>query len=116
MGKGWWENAGLFGSMIEYWHYTGDGTFNEPIAKAILSQAGPENDFMMPQAEGNDDQGWWALAAMTAAEYSFPSPAGAPSWISLAQNVMGQFQSRWDMTRCNGGMFVKDLMRFHAYS
>lgn len=59
---------------------------------------------MMPQAEGNDDQGWWALAAMTAAEYGFPSPAGAPSWLSLAQNVMGAFQSRWDMTRCNGGM------------
>jgi mannan endo-1,6-alpha-mannosidase len=102
--KGWWETAGLFGSMIEYWHYTGDATYNGPIAQALLSQAGPSNDFMMPQTEGNDDQGWWALAAMSAAEYGLPSPAGAPTWLSLAQNVFNEFESRWDMTRCNGGM------------
>jgi mannan endo-1,6-alpha-mannosidase len=101
-GKDWWETAGLLGGMIEYWHYTGDATYNDPIAHAILSQAGPNNDFMMPAAEGNDDQGWWALAAMSAAEYGLPSPAGAPSWISLAQNVFNEFESRWDMTRCNG--------------
>ncbi|KIW06565.1 uncharacterized protein PV09_02994 [Verruconis gallopava] len=99
----WWESAGLFGGMIEYWHYTGDSTYNQAVAQALLSQLSPGNDFMMPSAEGNDDQGWWALAAMGAAEYGLPNPGG-PSWISVAQNVFNEFASRWDMTRCNGGM------------
>jgi len=100
----WWETAGMLGGMIEYWHYTGDATYNDHVGQALMSQRGPNNDFVMPQCDGNDDQGWWALAAMSAAEYGFPNPPNTPSWISLAQNVMTEFQSRWDMTRCNGGM------------
>lgn len=41
---------------------------------------------------------------MSAAEYDLPSPAGAPSWISLAQNVFSEMNSRWDMTSCKGGL------------
>jgi mannan endo-1,6-alpha-mannosidase len=94
----------MWGGLIEYWHYTGDGTYNDAAARAILSQAGPQNNFQMPQCDGNDDQGWWALAAMSAAEYGLPSPPGAPSWISIAQNVFTEFTTRWDNARCNGGM------------
>ncbi|KAF2431301.1 glycoside hydrolase [Tothia fuscella] len=100
----WWEAGGLMGSMIEYWHYTGDATYNDAIARGLLSQAGPGRDFMGPHTDGNDDQGWFALAAMAAAEYGFPQPAGSPPWIDLAKNVFNQFASRWDTTRCNGGM------------
>jgi mannan endo-1,6-alpha-mannosidase len=100
----WWEAGGLLGGMVEYWHFTQDATYNDVIAKGLLSQAGPGNDFMGPQTDGNDDQGWFALAAMSATEYGFPSPAGAPSWLALAENVHKEFVSRWDMTRCNGGM------------
>jgi hypothetical protein len=41
---------------------------------------------------------------MSAAEYGLPSPAGAPSWISLAQNVFSDMHDRWDTTSCNGGL------------
>ncbi len=41
---------------------------------------------------------------MTAAEYGLPSPAGAPSWIELAQNVFMDMHERWDTTSCNGGL------------
>jgi mannan endo-1,6-alpha-mannosidase len=100
----WWESGGMFGGLIEYWHYTGDGTYNDLVAKAILSQIGAGNNFSMPQCEGNDDQGWWALTVMSAAEYGFPPPSGAPSWLSLAENVFTDLKSRWDTSRCNGGM------------
>jgi mannan endo-1,6-alpha-mannosidase len=59
---------------------------------------------MGPQTEGNDDQAWWALAAMAAAEYGLASPSGSPSWLAIAQKVFGEFVSRWDSARCNGGM------------
>jgi mannan endo-1,6-alpha-mannosidase len=40
---------------------------------------------------------------MSAAEYGLPSPAGAPSWLSLAQNVFNMHE-RWETTSCNGGL------------
>ena len=94
----------MWDGLVEYWHYTGDATYNDLVAKAILSQAGPGNDFLGPKCDGNDDQGWWALAAMSAAENGLPAPAGSPSWLSLAQNVFQEFTARWDTARCNGGM------------
>ena len=24
----WWEAGAMFGSLIDYWYYTGDGTYN----------------------------------------------------------------------------------------
>lgn len=41
---------------------------------------------------------------MSAAEYGLPSPAGAPSWLSLAQNVFSDLHDRWDTTSCDGGL------------
>jgi mannan endo-1,6-alpha-mannosidase len=41
---------------------------------------------------------------MSAAEYGLPSPDGAPSWLSLAQNVFSDMHERWDTTSCNGGL------------
>ena len=41
---------------------------------------------------------------MSAAEYGLPSPAGAPSWLSLAQNVLSEIRERWDTTSCHGGL------------
>lgn len=39
---------------------------------------------------------------MSAAEYGLPSPAGSPSWLSLAQNIFSNMHERWDTTSCNG--------------
>jgi mannan endo-1,6-alpha-mannosidase len=100
----WWESGAMWGGLIQYWHYTGDAQYNDLVSKAIVSQISPTNDFMQPQCEGNDDQGWWALTSMSAAEYGFPAPAGAPSWFSLADTVFNEFTSRWDTQSCNGGM------------
>lgn len=39
----------MWGGMIEYWHYTGDTSYNDVVAQAILAQASPTDDFMMPE-------------------------------------------------------------------
>ena len=45
----WWEAGAMWGGMVEYWHYTGDTSYNNVVAQAILAQASPTNDFMMPE-------------------------------------------------------------------
>lgn len=37
----------MWGAMVDYWYYTGDSTYNDVVAQAILSQASPTNNFMM---------------------------------------------------------------------
>ena len=42
---------------------------------------------------------------MSAAEMKFPDPpAKSPSWLALAQAVFNEQASRWDTTRCGGGL------------
>lgn len=55
-------------------------------------------------AQGNDDQGLWALAAMTAAEQQFPSPLTSVTWLDLAKNVFDLQAARWDTANCGGGL------------
>jgi mannan endo-1,6-alpha-mannosidase len=55
--------------------------------------------------EGNDDQGFWAMAAMLAAETNFQNPPPkSPQWLALAQAVFNEMASRWDTTTCGGGL------------
>jgi mannan endo-1,6-alpha-mannosidase len=54
---------------------------------------------------GNDDQGFWGLAAMSAAETNFPNPPpDQPQWLALAQSLFNQWVSRWDEEFCDGGL------------
>lgn len=38
----------MFGTLIDYWFYTGDTTYNEITTQAMLFQVGPNKDFMPP--------------------------------------------------------------------
>ncbi len=104
----WWECGAMFGSLIDYWHYTGDSTFNPLVAAGMQHQVGPNQDFMPPNQTrtlGNDDQCFWALSAMSAAENKFPDPPmGKPGWLALAQAVFNTQAPRWEMRTCGGGL------------
>lgn len=55
----WWEGGALWGTMIDYWHFTGDDTYNDVVTQAMLFQVGPNLDYMPPNVTaslGNDDQ------------------------------------------------------------
>lgn len=55
----WWEAGALWGAMIDYWHFTGDATYNDVVTDAMLFQVGPNRDYMPPNVTaslGNDDQ------------------------------------------------------------
>lgn len=104
----WWEAGAMMGSLMDYWYYTGDDTYNDLVSQAMLFQVGPDMNYMPPNQskdEGNDDQVFWGFAAMTAAEYKFPNPpAGQPQWLALAQGVWNSQQLRWDSATCGGGL------------
>ncbi|CAK7238526.1 hypothetical protein SEUCBS140593_010777 [Sporothrix eucalyptigena] len=104
----WWEAGAMLGSLIDYWYYTGDTQYNELTSQGLLFQVGPYDDYMPPNqtlTEGNDDQGFWGLSVMTAAEYNFPNPpSGQPGWLALAQAVFNTQAARWESADCNGGL------------
>jgi mannan endo-1,6-alpha-mannosidase len=104
----WWEAGAMFGALIDYWRYTGDSTYNDVTSEAMLKQASPTRDFMprdQSSTEGNDDQAFWAITALMAAESGFPDPPpGDPQWLALAQTVFRQQVDRWDDQTCGGGL------------
>jgi len=77
--------------MIEYWYYTNDTSYTPSVTAAILSQVGTDQDFLpinQTKTEGNDDQGFWGMAAMTAAEVNYSNlPSDQAQWLALAQAV-----------------------------
>jgi mannan endo-1,6-alpha-mannosidase len=95
--------------MIDNWAYTGDQSYIPTITQGLLAQVGPDNNFMPPAyytSLGNDDQAFWALATLSAAEYGYPVPQGKPStiWIDLSRAVFDSMVPRWDTATCNGGL------------
>ena len=88
---------------------TGDTSYNNVIKEALLFQVGPNQDYMPPNytaSLGNDDQGFWGMSAMLAAENGFPDPpSDQPQWLALAQAVFNTQAGpdRHDKT-CNGGL------------
>lgn len=109
----WWEAGAMFGTLVDYWAYTGDTTYVNETYQALQHQVGDDHDYMPTNqtlTEGNDDQGFWALSAMTAAETNFKNPntttAGGPQWLAIAQAVFNEYVWRWEASNssCNGGL------------
>lgn len=104
----WWEAGAMFNAFIDYWYYTGDDRYNALTAQAMEHQIGDYSAFMPPNQTktlGNDDQAFWGMAAMSAAENKLPDLGnGKPSWLSLAQAVFNTQKDRWDNATCGGGL------------
>ncbi|KAG9231464.1 glycosyl hydrolase [Amylocarpus encephaloides] len=104
----WWESGAMWGAMMDYYYYTNDSSYNEVLTTALLSQVGPEQDFMVPlheKDEGNDDQAFWGFAAMSAAEKDFPQPTtGDYTWAELVERLWNTQVQRWDTDHCGGGL------------
>ncbi|EEP81114.1 conserved hypothetical protein [Uncinocarpus reesii 1704] len=104
----WWEAGAMFSSLIDYWYFTGDSQYNEITTQAMLHQVGDDNNYMprnQTSTLGNDDQAFWGMAAMSAAENKYPNPpADKPQWLELAQAVLNSQVPRWDNQTCGGGL------------
>ncbi|EYE93204.1 glycoside hydrolase family 76 protein [Aspergillus ruber CBS 135680] len=102
----WWEGGAMFMTLIQYWYFTGDTTYNDEVSVGMQWQSG-DGDYMPTNWStylGNDDQVFWGLAAMTAAELQYPEVDDGYSWLSLAQGVFNTQVDRWDSSTCDGGL------------
>ncbi|OLL24066.1 Mannan endo-1,6-alpha-mannosidase DCW1 [Neolecta irregularis DAH-3] len=104
----WWEAGAAMNAFIDYRRLTNDTQYDSIVSNGMVWQAGADRDFMPSNQTlslGNDDQAFWGLAAMTAAESKFPDPpSNQPQWLALAQAVFNGQSQRWDPNSCNGGL------------
>ncbi|EEB09631.1 mannan endo-1,6-alpha-mannosidase [Schizosaccharomyces japonicus yFS275] len=104
----WWMTGAGMNALLNNYYLTGNSTYNDLVTKVLLSNTGDENDFA-PSSQtldlGNDDQAFWALTAMSAAELNFTeSSSQSSSWLEMAQAVFNEQVARWDTTLCDGGL------------
>ncbi|KAJ4410633.1 hypothetical protein N0V82_009183 [Gnomoniopsis sp. IMI 355080] len=103
----WWEGGALWGTLVEYWHQTGDTEWNNMTEASLTFQS--DNSFQPENwtiSLGNDDQGFWGMSALLAAETNFQNPPAKDSqWLALAQGVFNTQASpdRHD-DACGGGL------------
>ena len=105
----WWEAGAMFGSLIDYYYFTGDSQHNDITMQAMLHPVGPDKVFQPPNQTktlGNDDQAFWAMAALSAAENRFPNPpdAAGVSWLAVVQGIFNLQAARWNTETCAGGL------------
>ncbi|KAL1843441.1 hypothetical protein VTJ49DRAFT_1551 [Mycothermus thermophilus] len=105
----WWQAGAMWGTIVDYWHYTGDDTYNAEAVRSMVFQAEPPSNSYQPRnwtaSLGNDDQGFWGMSAMLAAETNFPNPPkDQPQWLALAQAVFNTQIPRFERDHCNGGL------------
>ncbi|KAF1845401.1 glycoside hydrolase family 76 protein [Cucurbitaria berberidis CBS 394.84] len=104
----WWQAGAAWGGVIEYTQFTGDNSHVKALQQALTANYGPNNDFILSYRKGqtgNDDQAFWALAAMSALEYQFPDPDQAPAaYLEVVTNAFNNIVGRWDETTCGGGL------------
>jgi len=104
----WYQGSIMWASLIDYWHATGDTAYNKLIVDGMLWQQGELSNFMpmnWTAQMGNDDQGFWALASMLAAERGLPNPvSGEAQWLNLSRNVFDNLVDRYDDKTCGGGL------------
>lgn len=104
----WWEAGGAFGSVMDYSYYFDNDTYIPVIIQSMMYQKGDESNFMplnQTTTEGNDDQVFWGIAAIQAAERNFTNPSdGNPTWFELATATFNTMKNRWDESSCGGGL------------
>lgn len=104
----WWEAGGAWGSLIDYTFYMENDTYVDIIKQALVYQVGDNYNYVplnQLTTEGNDDQAFWGIAVMAAAERNFSNPLDPKlGWLALTQGVFNSMTARWDEADCNGGL------------
>lgn len=109
----WWQMGAFTGAMMDYSYLTGDKSYDKIVRTALLAQRGKNNDFMSDKHAdqmGNDDMAVWSLGVIAAAERNFAQISTTEtdkvsSWLQLSINIFNNLKSRWDETKCGGGLF-----------
>ncbi|KAH7028782.1 mannan endo-1,6-alpha-mannosidase DCW1 [Microdochium trichocladiopsis] len=87
----WWQGGAMWGTLLDYRHYTGDTSFDKFITEAMTAQVGNNKDYNprnWSASMGNDDQAFWGMSAMIAAETGYTDPPkDQAQWLALVQAI-----------------------------
>ncbi|KAJ1326148.1 mannan endo-1,6-alpha-mannosidase [Microdochium nivale] len=90
----WWQGGAMWGTLLDYRHYTGDTSFDKFISESMTAQVGANRDYNprnWSASMGNDDQAFWGMSAMIATETGYTDPAPEdPQWLSLVQAIVNE--------------------------
>ncbi|KAJ3109333.1 hydrolase 76 protein [Phlyctochytrium bullatum] len=114
----WHETALYFNVYMRYRKFFGDSTYDDFInGEMVASSNGDLGDFIRERNDEvrggrwNDDIGWWALTAMTAAEVWGPTaiidpsgPAPGRPWLEVANRTLYKMMEQYD-DACGGGIY-----------
>lgn len=82
----WWEGGAMFMALIQYWHFTGDTTYNDEVTVGMEFQAG--NGDYMPSNYSNYIVSLTFLVFLHSwACHSWASWRWIRSWITLLEEV-----------------------------
>lgn len=114
----WWQGGAMWGTLLDYRHYTGDTSFDKYISDAMTHQVGANRDYNprnWSASMGNDDQAFWGMSAMIATEtgYTDPPPADA-QWLSLVQAIVNE-QTSMDRRAPDDGTPCSWGLRWQVY-
>jgi 3-methylcrotonyl-CoA carboxylase beta subunit len=42
----WWEAGAMFGTLLDYWHYTGDDQYNDMVREGLIHNFGEKLDLV----------------------------------------------------------------------
>jgi hypothetical protein len=42
----WWQAGAMFGTLLDYWHYTGDDQYNTIVREGLIHQFGERHDLV----------------------------------------------------------------------
>lgn len=42
----WWEAGAMFGTLLDYWHYTGDDQYNDMVREGLIHNFGEKYDLV----------------------------------------------------------------------
>lgn len=121
----------MWGTLLDYRNVMGDDKYDDTIFQALQFQVGDEKDYNPANwsaSMGNDDQAFWAFAALLAAETGFRNPDdNQPQWLALAQAVFNEqtqldrrvddgsncdWGLRWQVYRTNNGFDYINSTRY----
>jgi predicted alpha-1,6-mannanase (GH76 family) len=94
--SGWWSWANALTTIIDYMSRTGDRSYFWVIGRTFWLARLRNIRFVNRYF---DDNGWWALAWLTAYEFT-----GKASQLATGQRIFDNMVTAWDET-CNGGLW-----------
>ena len=100
---GWWNSANALYALIDYMRLTGAEGYLHLVANTFDRHAA--SGFLN---EYYDDEGWWALAWISAHDLARErDPRAGHRYLAMAKAIFTDMEHGWDPRTCDGGVLWK---------